>query len=103
MKEILQYGVPIICAAIAAAGAWQARENKRLRRKLRTALEDCAAFYAIEELYCEAVSDGTVGAIAFKSALASKRLMRTLLRAKGGRTPSDQATPQRLQVELGKL
>lgn len=102
MKEWLLILMPLAVAGIGYLGIRQNRENKRLSalnadqaKKLRRALRDCLAFYALEESYCKALA-----VYENRTALAMKRSYRARLRASGGETPSDQATPEKITSEL---
>jgi hypothetical protein len=83
-SEILQIAVPIICAVIVALTGWQARQNKQLRKRLRRALEECAQFYKLEDLYCESI----VALSWHKTPLAVKRWVRSVQRSREIQTPT---------------
>lgn len=102
MKEWLLILMPLAVAGIGFLGVRQSRENKRLMglnttqgKQLRRALRDCLAFYGLEENYCKALA-----VYENKTPLAMKRSYRARLRASGGETPSDQATPEKINSEL---
>lgn len=97
MTELLQYGVPIVCAGIAAWSVRQEQTNRRLKRKLRAALEECRRFYELEETYCDQLSSLTW----HKTALAAKRWVRALQRSRAIETPS--VTAQEIARELGRI
>jgi hypothetical protein len=87
--------------AIAAAGLLTARtefRNKRLRRRLRIALQDCLAFHNLESNYCDRIVLLTPNA--GTSSMSIRRAMRRSAREAGWVTPSGLATPQQLQQEI---
>jgi hypothetical protein len=98
MKEFLQYIVPLICAVIAYLSVRQGRENRRLRKRLRIALEDCMALWTLESTLCEQIGDH-LGA----TALSIKRKVREYHRGLAIPTPSEEATPQHIRSELARL
>jgi hypothetical protein len=97
----IQTAVPVVCALIGAWSAWTATKNKRLQKKLKRALQECQAFSRLEDAYCAATSDGTLGQLSFRTALAIKRCFRLIQRQHGQTTPS--MTLLEIERELAKL
>lgn len=94
----------VIVGVFGYVGRKQAKENKRLRRKLRTALAEIEAFRALEDFYANSIEDGTVYGFAFcKTANAVKRWYRIVLRSRGTEPPSEFSAPSRIRVSLAQL
>lgn len=103
-----QVGGSILAAVIVGVfgyiGRNQAKENKRLRRKLRTALTEIEAFRALEDFYAKSIEEGTVIMMGQgKQANAIKRWYRIVLRSRGTEPPSDFSAPSRIRVSLAQL
>lgn len=86
---------------IAAWTTRQIRENKRLRKRLGCALEECQRFCRLEDEYCYNVSEGELASLIGKTPLAIKRLVRLRTRARNVETPT--ITPLEIARELGRM
>lgn len=103
--------VTLVAALIAYWGARHSRENKRLKRQLRRALLDNLSFHGLEELYCQCLLElgdpwkelPPVTDITPSRIMSLKRAVRARFRLDAGRSPSDDATPAKLNQEIEKL
>lgn len=91
----------IIVAALAIFEGKLWRENAKLKKKLRRRTLDCLAFYEIEYRLCDACA--SAHALGCETAYATKRLIRSAIRADGMQSPSEDCTPHRLAEDLQEL
>lgn len=94
----------IVCALLGLVSTCQAQRNRRLKLRLRLALQDGIALWYCESAACDAlalIADRTGGGPT--SGLAIKRTVRLGLRSQGFVTPSDLATPHQMEGLLRRL
>jgi hypothetical protein len=80
--------------------ALRGEDVRHLRKKLKTAYEDIAAFYELEKRYSETLASYDYQG---KSAEAVRRSFRESLREDGYQSPSRSSTPSYIAEQLQKL
>lgn len=92
---ILCTALTLLATLIGHRATRLARDNHRLRWRLKLAVDDLEAFAQVEQTWCQLA----VGRGFYLTPEKAKRAVRYFVRQGGGTTPSDYSSPSKLAAE----